>query len=144
MRSRNHQSLNRRAFLAHALRAGTGLAALPLAAACGEPAAPPGLRIPRSQLSGVDRLVVLDGDLPVELARQDGRLVARSLLCTHQGCRVEWRETEDAYFCPCHEGVFDASGKPILGPPDRALREFPLRTDPEFVYVDTHAPWEAP
>lgn len=143
MRSRDHQTLNRRAFLAHALRGGAGLAALPLASACGEPAPPPELRIPRSQLSGVDRIVVLDGDLPVEVARQDGQLVARSLLCPHRGCRVDWREGESSYFCPCHDGVFNASGTPILGPPDRALREFPLRTDAEYIYVDTHAPWEA-
>jgi Rieske Fe-S protein len=68
---------------------------------------------------------------------------ARSLFCTHQGCLVEWNETEERYLCPCHKGVFDSAGRPILGPPEKPLREYSVRSHEGFVLVDTRAVPEA-
>ncbi len=47
----------------------------------------------------------------------DGTHVGFSAVCTHAGCAVEWRQEENQFFCPCHQGKFDASGKNISGPP---------------------------
>ncbi len=58
---------------------------------------------------------------PVELLRQDGGVTARSLRCTHQGCKVAWREADQEYVCPCHDGRFDHEGQPVYGMPRRAL-----------------------
>jgi Rieske Fe-S protein len=41
--------------------------------------------------------------------------------CTHLGCVVFWAAEDRLLECPCHEGVFDLSGEPVSGPPDRPL-----------------------
>ena len=138
------EHLTRRVFLHRALCGGSGLAvlaSLPLFSSCAREEADPGLRVELSEIPENGRLVVMDGERPVELVHQDGVIRARSLFCTHQGCRVEWNETEQRYHCPCHKGVFDAAGRPILGPPERPLREFPVRSYEGFVLVDT---WVTP
>lgn len=66
---------------------------------------------------------------PVELLREGDTVVARSLLCTHQGCEVAWSDAEAAYLCPCHDGRFDAAGVPLYGPPRRPLHTFAVARD---------------
>ena len=44
-----------------------------------------------------------------------------SARCTHASCTVDWRPSEGRFICPCHGGVYDASGKNISGPPPRPL-----------------------
>jgi cytochrome b6-f complex iron-sulfur subunit len=43
--------------------------------------------------------------------------VALSDVCPHLGCRVYWDGARNKFICPCHDGHFDAAGKPIAGPP---------------------------
>ena len=57
----------------------------------------------------------------LEVLRTSDGVTARSLLCTHQGCNVRWLEERQIYLCPCHDGQFDPQGRPIYGPPRRAL-----------------------
>ncbi len=45
--------------------------------------------------------------------------IALSSTCPHLGCQVRWEPHNDRFFCPCHSGVFDPSGKAIAGPPPR-------------------------
>ena len=55
--------------------------------------------------------------------------VALSSTCPHLGCQVHWQAPQDRFFCPCHNGVFDATGKAKEGPPADAgtdLSRFPL------------------
>ncbi|MDA1264252.1 MAG: Rieske (2Fe-2S) protein [Planctomycetota bacterium] len=57
--------------------------------------------------------------------------VALSSTCPHLGCQVHWQPQEKPprFFCPCHNGVFDAAGKATEGPPADAgtdLSRFPL------------------
>lgn len=47
-----------------------------------------------------------------------------SNVCTHAACGVRWEEDKKAFFCPCHNGFFDADGKVTGGPPPRPLDEF--------------------
>lgn len=73
-------------------------------------------------------------DRPVELYRTFEGVRARSLLCTHQGCTVRWIEEDGVYFCPCHDGKFNADGKPIYGPPRLALVDLEVTvTDTEVI-----------
>ena len=50
-----------------------------------------------------------------------GRFSIMDARCTHLGCPVSWSADEDRFLCPCHEGVFDALGKVVSGPPPRPL-----------------------
>ena len=60
---------------------------------------------------------------PAILVRLKGdELHAFSQKCTHLGCVVIFEAGEEALYCPCHEGFFDAStGEAVAGPPDRPL-----------------------
>ena len=44
-------------------------------------------------------------------------VVALSNSCPHLGCKVHWEEEARHFLCPCHGGIFDASGKATVGPP---------------------------
>lgn len=49
-----------------------------------------------------------------------------SAVCTHLGCTVKWSPDSAKIMCPCHGGVYDASGKPVSGPVPSALKEIPV------------------
>lgn len=51
--------------------------------------------------------------------------IALSSTCPHLGCQVRWEEQNDRFFCPCHSGVFDPTGKAIAGPPSDAGQWLP-------------------
>lgn len=106
------------------------------AAGCaGEPPGPAPARLPLSALPPEGRLRVLHRSDPVELRREGEEIRARSLLCTHQGCEVRWRADLERYRCPCHQGLFDASGQPISGPPMRPLGDIPVRVEAGEIVV---------
>jgi len=114
---------------------GAGLGA-PLVGACA-PSAPPDRRVhvALSEL-GPGRRVRVDYDgAPVELQRTGSEIVARSLMCTHFGCRVRWSEERALYLCSCHDGAFDADGRPVAGPPTRPLSLVPVERAGEEVVV---------
>jgi menaquinol-cytochrome c reductase iron-sulfur subunit len=60
----------------------------------------------------------------------DGSKAVRALsaTCTHLGCQVRW--DKEHFRCPCHGGVYDASGKVVSGPPPRPLDSLDARIDP--------------
>jgi cytochrome b6-f complex iron-sulfur subunit len=49
--------------------------------------------------------------------------IALSDTCPHLGCKVHWEDTKNRFFCPCHNGTFDAKGKGTGGPPGDASQE---------------------
>ena len=64
---------------------------------------------------------------------------ALSSVCPHLGCAVHWEPQNDRFFCPCHNGAFDASGKPTEGPPAAANQElsrFPLRVVDGLLFLE--------
>ncbi len=63
----------------------------------------------------------LFGGEPVWVLRLRGGFVALSAICTHQGCIVDWDEKRQLLRCPCHGGLFDASGNVVAGLPRRPL-----------------------
>lgn len=100
-----------------------------LAACNSEPEPPPGTLVELARLPEGERVVVMHEEEPVELVRTGNRVRARSLWCTHVGCRVRWVEATGVYSCLCHEGTFDAEGKPRSGPPPRPLRTVTLEVE---------------
>jgi cytochrome b6-f complex iron-sulfur subunit len=79
-----------------------------------------------SDVPKAGRTKVLVAGRPVELQRTEQGVVARSLLCSHFGCTVAWHEERQAYLCPCHEGVYDATGAVVAGPPPKGLASVPV------------------
>lgn len=115
------------------------LAACVPAAACArggaEPAPPRAVPFPAARFPVGARVTVSVAGRPVEVLRAASSVTARSLLCTHQGCEVAWSEAAQAYLCPCHEGRYDAEGRPKEGPPPKPLATVAARLDGEVVFL---------
>jgi cytochrome b6-f complex iron-sulfur subunit len=64
--------------------------------------------------------------------------LALSSVCPHLGCQVFWEAAKDRFFCPCHNGAFNASGKATAGPPaeaNQSLTQYPTKILNEALYV---------
>ena len=64
--------------------------------------------------------------------------VALSSTCPHLGCQVRWEAQNNRFFCPCHNGVFDASGVATGGPPGEAgqrLARYPLKVEGDLLHI---------
>ena len=79
----------------------------------------------------------------VAIARQ-GRagtaddFIALSSTCPHLGCQVHWEAQNHRFFCPCHNGAFDARGRGVSGPPAEAgqsLPQYPLKVEKNLLYI---------
>ena len=79
---------------------------------------------------------------PVNITRlgpSDDDIVALSSTCPHLGCQVHWEAHNSRYFCPCHNGIFDTTGKATGGPPAEAgqsLLEYPVKVEDELVFIE--------
>lgn len=65
--------------------------------------------------------------------------IALSSVCPHLGCQVHWEGLKDRFFCPCHNGAFDAEGTGISGPPGDAgqsLPRFPLKVENGLLFIE--------
>jgi menaquinol-cytochrome c reductase iron-sulfur subunit len=58
-----------------------------------------------------------------------------SSTCTHLSCRVNWRNDETDFHCPCHDGVFDMEGKVVSGPPPRPLDEYENKVEDGNLFI---------
>jgi Rieske Fe-S protein len=72
-----------------------------------------------------------------------GEVIALSAACTHMGCLVQWQDADRRFHCPCHAGLFEASGKQVNSP-GRAhylapLPRFNIKIEQENVYVEVPA-----
>ena len=102
--------------------------------ACGKPP-DARVRVPLAELPRGGRTVVAYAGEPVEIVHGAEGITARSLLCTHFGCRVAWDAARERYRCPCHDGWFDGSGRPLAGPPTRPLRAVRVVVEQETALV---------
>jgi menaquinol-cytochrome c reductase iron-sulfur subunit len=69
------------------------------------------------------------------MVRRGASVTARSLRCTHEGCEVRWEARGDRYVCPCHGGIYDASGRPTAGPPKLPLPPVAARVEGNEVVI---------
>lgn len=80
--------------------------------------------------------IVNEKELSVYVLTENGHdFVAMSNICTHLGCRVRWVAEQKEFFCPCHNGVFDASGNVISGPPPRPLDKYQVKVENDQLYI---------
>ena len=64
--------------------------------------------------------------------------LALSSTCPHLGCQVYWEAQRDRFFCPCHNGTFDRTGKATGGPPAAAgqsLPRYPLKLEGGLLFI---------
>lgn len=79
------------------------------------------------------------------LSRDGGAsdFIALSSTCPHLGCQVRWEEQNKRFFCPCHNGVFDPSGKATGGPPGEAgqsLGRYELKVENGILHIAVPPP----
>ena len=68
--------------------------------------------------------------------------IALSSTCPHLGCQVRWEGQNNRYFCPCHNGTFDAQGTATGGPPFDAglsLPRYVLTVQKGLLYINVPA-----
>lgn len=63
------------------------------------------------------------------VADNSGKLKVLSPICPHLGCSVGWNEALNQFVCPCHGGVFAATGTRVSGPPPRSLDELETKVE---------------
>ncbi len=79
-------------------------------------------------------LVEVNGE-ELALVKAGGKIIALSTTCTHLGCRVVFRKAEKIFFCPCHRGKFDLTGKVLEGPPPLPLRRKHVKVEEGVVFM---------
>jgi len=65
--------------------------------------------------------------------------IALSSICPHLGCKVNWETQNKRFFCPCHNGAFNAEGISTSGPPFDAkqnLARFPLKVENGNLFIE--------
>jgi Rieske Fe-S protein len=143
------ESLRPRRAVLRILATGVGatLAGVSMARCTGQPSVPEGTPPPPSGPPGppiarplsaypIGQRVTVDfGDHPVEVLRSEAGVTARSLLCSHFGCRVTFRADDERYHCACHKGLFDVDGRPVGGPVIKPLMDVPARLQGDQVVV---------
>ena len=76
---------------------------------------------------------------------KDG-IIAVSAACTHMGCLVNWQNNDRRFHCPCHSGLFEASGEQANSPDyGYYLAPLPrLKTKVENGHVYVEVPAKSP
>jgi len=67
---------------------------------------------------------IVYGSDPAIVMRWEDEIVVMSLVCTHLGCIVKWKPDDETFYCPCHAGTFDKTGRVTGGPPPAPLERF--------------------
>jgi Rieske Fe-S protein len=65
----------------------------------------------------------------------DQEVTAFDNTCTHLSCRVTWQDGEQIYWCPCHDGAFDAEGVVLKGPPPRPLDRYETKVEDDTLFI---------
>jgi Rieske Fe-S protein len=65
----------------------------------------------------------------------ESQVTALDSTCTHLGCRVSWDAEAQVLRCPCHGGVYDATGAVTAGPPPAPLATLATRIEGNQVLV---------
>lgn len=63
------------------------------------------------------------------IKKNDGSVMAESLLCTHTCCQVRYDQSTTDLYCPCHGSVFSQDGKVLRGPAYLPLPSIQLNID---------------
>jgi cytochrome b6-f complex iron-sulfur subunit len=90
---------------------------------------------PAEILPHTPRIVPFAGK-PVLLFRTaSGELRGMAATCTHLNCTVQYRPDRADIWCACHNGVYDANGINISGPPPRPLARLEVNVRGDKIVV---------
>ena len=76
----------------------------------------------RSKVNGWEKTVNSYGIFVVRKSESEVELFSN--VCTHLACRVNWKEDQQEFICPCHDGHFGANGEIISGPQPRPMDRY--------------------
>jgi cytochrome b6-f complex iron-sulfur subunit len=80
------------------------------------------------------------GSEPAILIRTpDGQYRAFDAVCTHLGCTVQYRSDLHEIWCPCHNGMYDLTGRNVSGPPPKPLTAYEVHVQGEDIVVSRDA-----
>jgi cytochrome b6-f complex iron-sulfur subunit len=92
------------------------------------------------QLKDNSGIVFRFGSEPAILIRTpDGQYRAFTAVCTHLSCTVQYRSDLREIWCPCHNGIYDLSGRNVSGPPPRPLKAYQVHIQGEDIVVSRSA-----
>ena len=78
---------------------------------------------------------IMLGNKPIFVVNLDDGHKVLSGICPHLGCIIRWEEQKNRFYCPCHQGVFDKTGKVTAGPPPRPLDSFDVKMENNLVFI---------
>lgn len=70
------------------------------------------------------------------MIREEGRIAALNIICTHLGCIPNWLPNDRKFKCPCHGSGYKANGINFEGPTPRPLERFRLTIEDGILVVD--------
>lgn len=73
------------------------------------------------------RVVSYEGKKVAVYKDSGGKMHARSAVCTHMGCIVDWNSTEKSWDCPCHGSRFTPDGEILNGPARKPLPKMEIK-----------------
>lgn len=80
------------------------------------------------------------GSEPAILIRTpDGQYRAFSAVCTHLSCTVQYRSDLHEIWCPCHNGMYDLTGRNVSGPPPKPLAAYEVHVQGDDIVVSRSA-----
>ena len=81
------------------------------------------------------RIVPFAGKAVLLLKSASGELRALTATCTHLNCTVQYRPDRADIWCACHNGVYDANGLNVSGPPPRPLTKLEVNVRGEKIVI---------
>ncbi len=86
-------------------------------------------------INGTKEMTDLKGNKFNLIRTGEREVKALSTSCTHLGCSVYWEADKNRFYCPCHQGVFDADGNVVSGPPPTKLDSYETEIDGSNIYI---------
>jgi len=71
---------------------------------------------------------------------QQDQFLVLAVNCAHLGCPVSWFPQSGLFMCPCHGGVYFATGERASGPPPRGLFRCDWRINQKTGQLEVQAP----
>lgn len=75
------------------------------------------------------------GTVGLYYKKENGSVMALKGVCSHMECNVAYRPEEKRFYCACHQGWFDDTGKNIAGPPPKPLEIFEISEEGEKLII---------
>ncbi len=70
------------------------------------------------------------------MIREEDRIAALNIICTHLGCIPNWLPNDRKFLCPCHGSGYYYTGVNFQGPTPRPLERFKISVVDGIVVVD--------